>query len=149
MSSAHVAHNCKIGDDIVLAACSLLAGYVEVEDQAFISGIVAVHQFSKIGRLAMIAGNTGVSTDVPPFITCAGYRGDATGLNLVGMKRAGFDAARIAAVKRAYAILYRSGLLLEEALARMEAEIEEPEARHIAGFIRRSKRGICRERARR
>jgi UDP-N-acetylglucosamine acyltransferase len=85
---------------------------------------------------------------VPPFVTCAGYRGDATGLNLVGMKRAGFDAARIAAVKKAYAILYRSGLLLEEALARIDAEIDAPDARHITEFIRRSKRGICRERGR-
>jgi len=148
MSSAHVAHNCKIGDDTVVAACSLLAGYVEVEDQAFISGLVAIHQFSKIGRLAMIAGNTGVSSDVPPFLTCAGYRGDATGLNLVGMKRVGIDAARIAAVKKAYAILYRSGLLMEAALARIDAEIETPEARSITEFIRRSKRGICRERSR-
>jgi UDP-N-acetylglucosamine acyltransferase len=149
MSSAHIAHNCKMGDGNVVAACSLLAGYVEVEDQAFISGIVAIHQFCRIGRLAMIAGNTGVSSDVPPFITCAGYRGDAKGLNLVGMKRAGFDAARIAAVKKAYAILYRSGLLLEAALARMEAGIDDPEARRIAAFVRGSKRGICRQRLRR
>jgi UDP-N-acetylglucosamine acyltransferase len=96
----------------------------------------------------MIAGNTGVSSDVPPFLTCAGYRGDATGLNLVGMKRVGIDAARIAAVKKAYAILYRSGLLMEAALARIDAEIETPEARSITEFIRRSKRGICRERSR-
>jgi UDP-N-acetylglucosamine acyltransferase len=149
MTSGHIAHNCRIGNRTVIASCALVSGYVEVEDQAFISGIVAVHQFSKIGRLAMIAGNTGVSTDVPPFLTCAGYRGDATGLNLVGLKRAGFDAARIDAVKKAYAILYRSGLLLEQALARIEAEIDAPEARHIAEFIRRSKRGICRERVRR
>jgi UDP-N-acetylglucosamine acyltransferase len=148
MSAGHIAHNCKIGRDNVVASCSLLAGYVEVEDQAFISGGVAIHQFSRIGRLAMIAGHTGVSGDVPPFITCAGYRGDATGLNLVGLKRAGFDAARIAAVKKAYAILYRSGLLLEEALARIDAEIDAPEARSITEFIRRSKRGICRERGR-
>ena len=149
MSAGHIAHNCKIGDHNVVASCSLLAGYVEVEDQAFISGGVAIHQFCKIGRLAMIAGHTGVSSDVPPFITCAGYRGDATGLNLVGLKCAGFDAERIAAVKQAYAILYRSGLLLEEALARIEAEIDDPEARRLTEFIRRSKRGICRERGRR
>ena len=148
MSSAHIAHNCKLGDGNVVAACSLLAGYVEVEDQAFISGLVAIHQFCRIGRLAMIAGNTGVSLDVPPFLTCAGYRGDATGLNLVGLKRAGFDAARIAAVKKAYAILYRSGLLLEPALERIEAEIDAPDARRITEFVRRSKRGICRERVR-
>ena len=73
MSSGHIAHNCKIGNRTVIASCALLAGYVEVEDQAFISGGVGVHQFSKIGRLAMIAGNTRVNSDVPPFFLYAGY----------------------------------------------------------------------------
>jgi UDP-N-acetylglucosamine acyltransferase len=145
MSSGHIAHNCRIGDGNVIASCALLAGYVEVEDLAFISGNVAIHQFCKIGRLAMIAGNTGVSNDVPPFITCAGYRGDAAGLNVVGLKRAGYGAAQIACIKRAYRILFRSGLLLQDALARIEAEIGTPEALHMAAFIRRSERGICRE----
>ena len=72
-----------------------------MEDQAFISGGVAIHQFTKIGRLAMIAGNTGVSNDVPPFLICAGYRGGATGLNLVGLKRAGYGADQIGAIKKA------------------------------------------------
>ena len=148
MTSGHIAHNCKIGDNNVIASCSLLAGYVEVEDQAFISGGVAIHQFTKIGRLAMIAGNTGVSSDVPPFIVCAGYRGDATGLNLVGLKRAGYQASQIAAIKQAYLTLYRSGLSLQDALARIEAAGATPEALHMAEFIRRSERGICRERAR-
>ncbi|MGD0497365.1 MAG: acyl-ACP--UDP-N-acetylglucosamine O-acyltransferase [Bryobacteraceae bacterium] len=146
MTSGHIAHNCKIGNDNVIASCALLAGYVEVEDQAFISGGVAIHQFCKIGRLAMIAGNTGVSSDVPPFITCAGYRGGASGLNLVGLRRAGYDPAQIGGIKKAYQILYRSGLPLEEALARIEGEIAVPEALHLARFIRRCERGICRER---
>jgi UDP-N-acetylglucosamine acyltransferase len=144
MSSGHIAHNCRIGDGNVIASCALLAGYVEVEDLVFISGNVAIHQFCKIGRLAMIAGNTGVSKDVPPFITCAGYRGDAVGLNLVGLKRAGYNSAQIACLKRAYRILFRSGLLLQDALARIEAEIGTPEALHVTEFIRRSERGICR-----
>lgn len=149
MSSGHIAHNCRIGNGNVIASCALLAGHVEVEDQAFISGGVAVHQFSKIGRLAMIAGNTGVSSDVPPFIVCAGYRGDAMGLNLVGLRRAGYSADRIAAIKKAYRTLYRSGLPLEDALSRMEAPEAGPDALHMARFIRRSERGICREPARR
>jgi UDP-N-acetylglucosamine acyltransferase len=148
MTSGHIAHNCKIGDGNVIASCALLAGYVEVEDGAFISGGVAIHQFCKIGRLAMVAGNTGVSSDVPPFIVCAGYRGDALGLNLVGLRRAGFDAPRIAAIRKAYRTLYRSGLLLKDALAQLEASDSGPDARHIAAFIRRSRRGICREPAR-
>jgi UDP-N-acetylglucosamine acyltransferase len=144
MSSGHIAHNCKIGNGNVIASCALLAGYVQVGDGAFISGNVAIHQFACIGSLAMIAGNTGVSLDAPPFIICAGFRGVFTGLNLVGLKRAGFCAARIAAIKRAYRLLYRSSLLLEDALARIENEIATPDALSITAFCRASKRGICR-----
>ena len=145
MTSGHIAHNCRLGNRIVVASCALLAGYVEVEDQAFISGGVVVHQFSKIGRLAMIGGNTRVNSDVPPFFLYSGFNVEAKGLNLVGLKRAGFKASQVAALKKAYQLLYRSGLKLEDALARMEAEIPTPETRHLAEFIRRSERGICRE----
>ena len=144
MTSGHIAHNCKIGNHTVIASCALLAGYVEVEDQAFISGGVGVHQFSRIGRLAMIGGMTRVNCDVPPFVLCVGYRMEARGLNLVGLKRAGFAAANIAALKNAYRILYRSGLEQSEALAKIESEIPTPEAMHLVEFIRRSERGICR-----
>ena len=145
MTSGHIAHNCRLGNRIVVASCALLAGYVEVEDQAFISGGVVVHQFSKIGRLAMIGGNTRVNSDVPPFFLYSGFNVEAKGLNLVGLRRAGFKASQVAALKKAYQLLYRSGLKLEDALARMEAEIPTPETRHLAEFIRRSERGICRE----
>jgi UDP-N-acetylglucosamine acyltransferase len=122
-----------------------VAGYVEVEDEAFISGGVVVHQYSKIGRLAMIGGNTRVNSDVPPFFLYSGFNVAATGLNLVGLKRAGYKHADIAVLKKAYQILYRSGLKLEEALARIEGEISTPETRHLVEFVRRSERGICRE----
>ncbi len=146
MSSGHIAHNCKVGNNNVIASCALLAGYVEVEDLAFISGNVAIHQYCKVGRLAMIAGNSGVSSDVPPFVTCAGFRADVVGLNLVGMKRAGYAPARIAVIKKAYKTLFRSGLLSREALEQIEAEGSGSEdLRAIVEFVRRSKRGICRE----
>jgi UDP-N-acetylglucosamine acyltransferase len=145
MTSGHIAHNCQLGNNIVVASCALLAGYVEVEDQAFISGGVVVHQFSKIGRLAMIGGNTRVNSDVPPFFLCAGFNVEARGLNIVGLKRAGYKASDVAALKKAYQLLYRSGLKLEEALARIEAEIPTPETQHLVAFVRRSERGICRE----
>ena len=144
MSCGHVAHNCKVGNGVVLASCALLAGYVEVEDQAFLSGGVEVHQFSRIGRLAMIGGITRVNMDVPPFFIFTGYDVRPRGLNLVGLKRAGFEAQQIAALKRAYRVLYRSGLKLEEALARIETESPTPETLHLAAFVRRSQRGICR-----
>ena len=145
MSSGHIAHNSKIGSGTVLASCALIAGHVEVEDQAFISGGVVVHQFSKIGRLAMIGGNTRINSDVPPFFLYAGYNVEAKGLNVVGLKRAGYRLSDISALKKAYQILYRSGLKLADALARIETEIPTPETLHLVEFVRRSQRGICRE----
>src|ERR1700730_10519501 len=90
MTSGHIAHNCEIGDNTVIASCALVAGYVEIEDQAFISGGVVIHQFSKIGRLAMIGGNSRVNSDVPPFFLYSGFNVQAMGLNVVGLKRAGY-----------------------------------------------------------
>ncbi len=145
MTSGHIAHNCKIGNNTVIASCALVAGYVEVEDQAFISGGVVVHQYSKIGRLAMIGGNTRINSDVPPFFLYAGHDVVARGLNIVGLKRAGYKASDVAVLKKAYQILYRSGLKLDAALARIESEIPTPETLHLVSFIRRSERGICRE----
>ena len=145
MTSGHIAHNCKIGNRTVICSCALVAGYVEVEDQAFISGGVVVHQYSKIGRLAMIGGNTRVNSDVPPFFMYSGFNVAAKGLNLVGLKRAGYKHSDIAVLKKAYQILYRSGLKLSDALARIETEIPTPETRHLVEFVRRSERGICRE----
>jgi UDP-N-acetylglucosamine acyltransferase len=144
MTSGHIAHNCKIADETVIASCSLVAGYVEVESQAFISGNVAIHQYSKIGRLAMIAGGTRVNKDVPPYFLYAGLYVEPKGLNLVGLRRAGFDDADIGALKAAYRLLYKSGLKLEDALQRIEAELPNEPTRHLTCFIRSSKRGICR-----
>jgi UDP-N-acetylglucosamine acyltransferase len=145
MTSGHIAHNCRIGSRIVIASCALVAGYVEVEDQAFISGGVVVHQYSKIGRLAMVGGNTRVNLDVPPYFLCSDFNVAAKGLNLVGLRRAGFKASEVAALKTAYKLLYKSGLKLEEALHRIELEVPTEHTRHLASFIRSSKRGICRE----
>jgi UDP-N-acetylglucosamine acyltransferase len=145
MTSGHIAHNCKIGNNTVIASCALVAGYAEVEDEAFISGGVVIHQFSRIGRLAMIGGNSRVNLDVPPFFLYSDFNVTPKGLNLVGLKRAGFDAAEIARLKQAYQLLYRSGLKLEDALKRIEAEVPGDSSRHLVDFIRKSKRGICRE----
>jgi len=145
MSSGHIAHNSKVGSHTVIASCALVAGYVEIEDQAFISGGVVIHQFSRIGRLAMIGGNTRVNSDVPPFFLYSGFNVEAKGLNLVGLKRAGLKASEVSALKKAYQILYRSKLKLDEALGRIENEVGTAEALHLVRFIRASKRGICRE----
>lgn len=145
MTSGHIAHNCKIGSNTVICSCALVAGYVEIEDQAFISGGVVIHQFSKIGRLAMVGGNTRVNSDVPPYFLYSGFNVTAMGLNVVGLKRAGFRHSDIAVLKKAYALLYRSGLKLDEALQHIEAEIPNEHTLHLVEFIRSSKRGICRE----
>ena len=144
MTCGHIAHNAQIGSGCTIASCALIAGYVEIEDQAFISGGVVVHQYSKIGRLAMIGGNVRVNLDVPPFFIYSDFNVTPHGLNLVGLRRAGFTREQIAKLKQAYKMLYLSGLKLDEALVQMEGEIGGAEVGHLVNFIRRSDRGICR-----
>lgn len=145
MTSGHIAHNCILHNHIVVASCALIAGHVEVESQAFISGGVVVHQYSKIGRLAMIGGNTRVNSDVPPFFLYSDFNIAAKGLNIVGLRRSGFSREDIQELKTAYRLLYRAGLKLQNALEKIEAECKSESARHLVEFIRESKRGICRE----
>ncbi len=144
MTSGHFAHNSILGNNAVIASCSLVAGYCTVEDQAFISGGVVVHQYSKIGRLAMVAGNSRVNLDLPPFFTYHGFDAVPVGLNTIGMRRAGFTLAELNEVKAAYKLLYKSKLKLEDALARIEAELKGPHAEHLVRFVRGSERGIAR-----
>jgi UDP-N-acetylglucosamine acyltransferase len=145
MTSGHIAHNCRIGNETVIASCALVAGHVEVEDRAFISGGVVVHQFSRIGRLAMVGGNTRVNSDAPPFFLYSGFNIEAKGLNIVGLKRAGFSLEQVSRLKKAYHALYRSGLGLNDALEKIEVELADENTLHLVQFIRRSQRGICRE----
>lgn len=148
MTSGHIAHNARIGNNTVIASCALIAGYVEVEDQAFVSGGVVVHQYSRIGRLAMMGGNCRVNLDAPPFFLYHGFDLEPVGLNAVGLKRAGINSASIAALKRAYRLLYRSGLKLQDALQRIVEECPTGETRHLIRFIESSERGIARPRNR-
>lgn len=145
MTSGHIAHNCLLGDNIVVASCALLAGYVEIESQAFLSGGVVVHQYSKIGSLAMVGGNTRVNSDLPPYFLYSDFNVAAKGLNLIGLKRSGFSLEQVKQLKAAYKLLYRSGLKLENAIERIEAEVPSIHTQRLIEFIRRSKRGICRE----
>lgn len=145
MIGVHVAHNCRLGNNIVVCNYSSLGGYVEIGDGAFLSASVLVHQFSKIGSLAMISGNTRVNLDVPPFLIASDFKVAAKGLNAVGLKRAGVGPEAVRQLKQAYRILYRSHLPLKEALERIEREIPTDEARQLVEFIRRSERGICRD----
>lgn len=144
MTSGHIAHNARIGNNTVIASCALVAGYVEIEDRAFVSGGVVIHQFSRIGSLAMIGGNTRVNADAPPFFLYSGFNITPAGVNLVGLQRAGLSNEDISDLKRAYRILYRSGLKLADALDRIATSCHSPHAQRLAGFIRNSERGICR-----
>jgi UDP-N-acetylglucosamine acyltransferase len=144
MTSGHIAHNCCIGNRTVIASCSLVAGYVDVGDGAFISGQVAIHQYSKVGRFAMIAGGTRVNLDVPPFFLYSGLYVTPVGLNRVGLRRAGFTVEQISELKRVYRLLYRSGLKLGEAVERISACCASEYAQEVVEFVRSSRRGICR-----
>jgi len=143
MANAHVAHNCVLGDRVILANNVALAGYVEIEDQAFLSGGVVVHQFCRIGKLAMIGGNSKIVQDCLPFVITDGVPGRASGLNVVGLRRSGITSTQLRALKDAYRALVRSGLALEDALGKLSA-VDEPLVRHLATFIRGSQRGFCR-----
>ena len=143
MTAGHIAHNAILGDNIVVASCALVAGHVEIEDQAFISGGVVIHQYSRIGRLAMVGGNTRVNSDLPPYFLYSDFNVAARGLNIVGLKRAGFSLAEIKLLKAAYRLLYRAGLKRVEALRRIESELPSEHTRHLVEFVRASKRGIC------
>lgn len=143
MAQAHIAHDCQLGDHVILAGGALLAGHVEVEDRAFISGNVAVHQFCRIGTLAMVAGLARVNKDPPPYFL---VKGDSMvyGVNQIGLERAGFSPRDRQLLRRAYKLLYRKGLRLEPALRRIEETYPgNPYTRHLVDFIRKSRRGIC------
>jgi UDP-N-acetylglucosamine acyltransferase len=145
MAYSHIAHDCRIGNRVILANASTLAGHIQVEDFAIVGGLVAIHQFVRVGCYAIIGGASAIPKDVPPYMIAAGNRARLFGLNNVGLKRHNFAEPTLAALKQAYRILFRSHLPLHKALYRVEKEIPElPEIRHLIDFIKKSKRGICR-----
>ncbi|MRR16104.1 MAG: acyl-ACP--UDP-N-acetylglucosamine O-acyltransferase [Deltaproteobacteria bacterium] len=145
MAYVHIAHNCKVGNHVIIANSTGLAGHVEVEDYAIISPLSGVHQFCRIGAHCIVGGASAVVKDIPPYTMANGNRATLFGLNLIGLTRRGFSESSIAAVKQAYRIIFRSDLLLEEALEKAKAEVEDcPEVRHFIDFIQKSKRSICR-----
>lgn len=145
MTSGHIAHDCNIGDNNVICSCALIAGYVEMGNRAFISGGVVVHQFSKIGDLVMVGGNSRVNLDLPPYFMYSDFNARPVGLNVVGLRRADLPQTEIAMIKSAYRLLYKSGLKLENALDTIERDLTSDSTRYLVNFIRSSKRGITRE----
>lgn len=145
MAYCHVAHDCHVGNHVIMANGSTLAGHVEVQDYAILGGLSAIHQFTRVGAHVMISGGAMVNQDVPPYTIAQGDRARTVGLNLVGLKRRGFSEETIAAVKAAYRMVFRSGLRLEEALKKILDESGKvPEVVAFVEFIRNSQRGIAR-----
>ena len=147
MAYSHVAHDCHIGNGVVMANAATLAGHVTVEDFAILGGLSAIHQFTRIGAHVMIGGGTLVSMDIPPYTIATGDRRDARlrGLNLVGLKRHNFSDEVIASLKKAYKILVLSDLKLKDALERIKNEVPtSPEINHFVTFIESAQRGINR-----
>jgi UDP-N-acetylglucosamine acyltransferase len=143
MQSAHVAHNCRIGDYTIVAGGALLAGHVELADRAFVSGNCVVHQHVRIGRLALLRGLARTSRDVPPFCLIDGTH-TVRGVNAVGLRRAGFDERRIAAIRRAVAALFGRPMHLGRALARVASAADlTDDVRELVDFVRSSRRGVC------
>lgn len=145
MAYSHVAHDCRVGNRVILANAATLAGHVTVDDHAILGGLSGVHQFSRIGCHAMISGGSVVVQDIPPYTIAQGDRAKPVGLNLVGLKRRGFPEKALRSLKSAYKLVFRSGLRLEEALDKIGSDLDEnPELTTFVEFIKNSQRGIAR-----
>lgn len=143
MAYCHIAHNCSIGDRVIMSNNATLAGHVTIEEYAVIGGLSAVHQFSRIGRYAMVGGMSRVTRDVPPYTIGAGSPYRLGGLNLIGLKRHGFNLPARKALTNAFKLQYRSGLLMQEALSAITNEVEQTdEVQQWVTFCQNSKRGL-------
>ena len=148
MAYAHVAHDCSLGDRVVLANSVALAGHITIEDRAVIGGLVGVHQFVRVGTLSIVGGCSRVIQDVPPYATCVGYPAKVFGLNTEGLRRAEMSEENRRALHHAFRILFQSKLSMSHALEQVAQELgtrdSSPELQHLLDFIRQSKRSVCR-----
>lgn len=143
MANSHVAHDCVVGDNCILANSVSLAGHVEVGDFAIIGGMTGVHQFVKIGAHCFVGAMSYANQDVPPFVICSGQPCQPRGINIEGLKRRGFDKAEIMAIRRAFKTIYKQQLPLKEAVSLL-ADSESDAVSEMADFIEQSARGIIR-----
>lgn len=146
MVNVHIAHDCRIGNSTIFANNVMLAGHVTVGDRAYVSGAVAVHQFCRIGSLAMVGGQAHITKDVPPYVTVDGLSSYVVGLNQIGLRRAGFSTEAIEELKRAYRVIYRSGLLWNDVLEHLRTEFSTGPAALFYQFLATTTRGILPER---
>jgi UDP-N-acetylglucosamine acyltransferase len=145
MSYSHVAHDCRLGDDIIMSNLATLGGHITVGDHAILGGQVAAHQFVRIGAYAFLGGKSGIDRDVPPFMITAGTRAKLYGVNQRGLRRLGFSQETIAGLKKSYRILWRDNTNFKEGIQQVRQEIESfPELEMLIDFIYSSKRGVLR-----
>ncbi|MDD5595255.1 MAG: acyl-ACP--UDP-N-acetylglucosamine O-acyltransferase [Candidatus Omnitrophica bacterium] len=145
MAYSHVAHDCAVGNNCVLANNGTLAGHVTIEDGAVVGGLVAIHQFVRMGKLSIVGGCSKVVQDIPPFSTCDGHPARVYGLNLIGLRRQSTPKEVIELLKQCYKILFNSGLIIKHALARIEKEIKPcNEVSYLVNFVKNSQRGVTR-----
>lgn len=145
MAYTHVAHDCRLGRNVVLANAATLGGHITIGDHATVGGLVAIHQFARVGEYAFVGGKAAVVKDIPPFMIAAGDRARLHGLNIVGLKRAGFTPEALTQLKKSYRLIFRIGLTLNEAIERVQAQVEQiPEVKRLIEFIKASQRGITR-----
>ncbi len=143
MINTHVAHNCRIGNRVIMVNCSLAAGYVEIGDYCLISGIAAIHQFCRVGRLAVLSGCSAISVDLPPFMIGHGRNGPVQGVNLVGLQRNGFSDETIRALKNVYKIFFRGKSTVKAAIETIKKELPQiPEVVEFIDFVESTKRGV-------
>jgi UDP-N-acetylglucosamine acyltransferase len=145
MAYSHVAHDCQVGDKVVLSNVATLGGHVEIGDWVIMGGLSAVHQFTKVGAHCFIANNAAVTRDVPPYVMAVGQPAEPHSVNSEGLKRRGFTPEQILNIRRAYRVLYRSGLKLKDAMEQLEqAALTQAEIKPFVEFIKRSSRSIVR-----
>jgi len=143
MAYVHVAHDCIVGNRVIMANAATLAGHITIGDHAIIGGLSGIHQFVRIGSYAIIGGCSAVAQDVPPFVSVAGNRARLYGLNLVGLKRHGFSPERIGLLKEAYRLLFRSNLTQKAAISKIAERLDSPDVAELVKFVESSKRGTC------
>ena len=145
MAYSHVAHDCRVGNNVILTNAASLGGHVIIEDRVNIGGLSGVHQFTRVGKMAMIGGCTKVIRDVPPFVIVDGVPARVAGINVVGLRRNEVPPEIRDEIKKAYRILYRSNLTIAQAIEQMEQQLQGyPEIDHFIRFLRNVERGICR-----
>ncbi|MBM3252778.1 MAG: acyl-ACP--UDP-N-acetylglucosamine O-acyltransferase [Candidatus Omnitrophica bacterium] len=145
MAYSHIAHDCKIGDNVIIANAAMFAGHVHIEDNATIGGMVAIHQFVRVGRYAIIGGNSRVMQDIPPFSLAAGQPADVVGLNSIGLRRANVSPEIRNTLKKAIKILFKSGLSTNHAIEEIEKNLPRlDEIIYLVNFVKTSERGVAR-----